>query len=44
MWDVVQDEMLSRILPKFEEGPFIFKNIYLKWKDPMALKFNPFTM
>jgi hypothetical protein len=44
MWDAVQDEMLSGILPKFEEGPFISRNIYLKWKDPMVLKFNPFTM
>ena len=44
MWDLVQDEMLRGIHPKFEEGPFIFKNIYLKWKDPMTLKFNPFIM
>ena len=44
VWDVVQDEMLLGILPKFEEGPFISRNIYLKWKDPIALKFNPFAM
>jgi hypothetical protein len=44
MWDAVQDKQLPGILPKFKEGPFIFKNIYLKWKDPIALKFNLFIM
>lgn len=44
LWDAVQDAMLPGAILKLKEDPFIFRNIHLKRKNTMAVKFNPFTI